>query len=394
VLEAKADPDISSVRIDVVPVTTRRELRRFVDLPWRLFDRKTYPMWVPPLRATVYDALDRVGNPFYAEAERELFLAWRDGTVVGRIAAIENHAHNRFHGDRVGFWGFFECIDDQTVADALFDAAAGWLAARKLDVMRGPMNPSTNYECGLLIDGFEHRPSFMTTWNPPYYAALCDGAQLLKTKDLVAYFLPMGDPSWSLPPAFERLAERALLKSRVAFRDLELRRFEQELEVCWDVYNAAWERNWGFVPMSKAEFVHMARDMKPLINPRYAFAADVDGRTVAFMLAVPDYSGVLQRIGNGRLFPTGALRLLLGKRGIHHWRVMALGLRRDFRARGILPLFAWEAFRRGREAGEQGAEASWILEDNEPMNRAMVAMDTRIYRRWRVYDRGIDLSEP
>jgi hypothetical protein len=394
VLEAKADPDISSVRIDVVPVTTRRELRRFVDLPWRLFDRKTYPMWVPPLRATVYDALDRVGNPFYAEAARELFLAWRDGTVVGRIAAIENRAHNRFHGDRVGFWGFFECIDDQTVADALFDAAAGWLAARKLDVMRGPMNPSTNYECGLLIDGFEHRPSFMTTWNPPYYAALCDGAQLLKTKDLVAYFLPMGDPSWSLPPAFERLAERALLKSRVAFRDLELRRFEQELEVCWDVYNAAWERNWGFVPMSKAEFVHMARDMKPLINPRYAFAADVDGRTVAFMLAVPDYSGVLQRIGNGRLFPTGALRLLLGKRGIHQWRVMALGLRRDFRARGILPLFAWEAFRRGREAGEQGAEASWILEDNEPMNRAMVAMDTRIYRRWRVYDRGIDVSEP
>jgi hypothetical protein len=243
--------------------------------------------------------------------------------------------------------------------------------------------------CGLLIDGFEHRPSFMTTWNPPYYADLCDRAQLSKAKDLVAYLLPMGDLSWSLPPAFERIAARALQKSRVEFRDLDLRRFEQELEVCWDVYNAAWELNWGFVPMSKAEFVHMARDMKPLINPRYAFAADVDGRTVAFMLAVPDYSGVLQRIGNGRLFPTGALRLLLGKRAIRDWRVMALGLRRDFRARGILPLFAWEAFRRGREAGEQSAEASWILEDNEPMNRAMEAMETRIYRRWRVYDRTI-----
>jgi GNAT superfamily N-acetyltransferase len=148
------------------------------------------------------------------------------------------------------------------------------------------------------------------------------------------------------------------------------------------------------VPMSKAEFVHMARDMRPLINPRYAFAADVDGRTVAFMLAVPDYSGTLQRIGNGRLFPTGALRLLLGKRSIHEWRVMALGLRRDYRARGILPLFAWEAFRRGRDAGEQGAEASWILEDNDPMNRAMVAMGTRIYRRWRIYDREIGRAEP
>ncbi|MFL5618871.1 MAG: N-acetyltransferase [Gemmatimonadaceae bacterium] len=382
------------MHIDVVPVTTRRDLRRFVDLPWRLFDRRKFPQWVPPLRATVYDALDRAKNPFYEDSDRELFLAWRDGALVGRIAAIENRAHNRFHGDRVGFWGFFECVDDQAVADALFDAAAHWLAARGLDVMRGPMNPSTNYECGLLIDGFEHRPSFMTTWNPPYYAALCDRAQLRKAKDLVAYFIPMGDTSWSMPPVFERLAERALQKSRVAFRDLDLRRFEQELEVCWDVYNSAWERNWGFVPMSKSEFVHMARDMKPLINPRYAFAADVDGQTVAFMLAVPDYSGVLQRIGNGRLFPTGALRLLLGKRGIHEWRVMALGLRRDFRARGILPLFAWEAFRRGRAAGEQGAEASWILEDNEPMNRAMAAMETRIYRRWRVYDQQIGTSEP
>lgn len=380
--------------LDVIPVTTRRDLRRFVDLPWQLFDRKRHPQWVPPLRATVYDALDRAKNPFYGDADRELFLAVRDGTPVGRIAAIENRAHNRFHGDRIGFWGFFECVDDQQVADALFDAAAGWLAARGLDVMRGPMNPSTNYECGLLIDGFEHRPSFMTTWNPPYYAPLCDRARLEKAKDLVAYWIPMGDASWSMPPVFERLAERSLEKSRVAFRDLDLRKFEQELEVCWDVYNAAWERNWGFVPMSKEEFVHMARDMKPLINPRYAFAADVDGRTVAFMLAVPDYSGVLQRIGNGRLFPTGALRLLLGKRGIHDWRVMALGLRRDYRARGILPLFAWEAFRRGREARERGAEASWILEDNEPMNRAMVAMGTRIYRRWRVYDRQIVRSEP
>jgi hypothetical protein len=377
------------VRTDVVSVRTRRDLRRFVDLPWRLFDQQRSPQWVPPLRATVRDALDRENNPFYADADRELFLAWRGNVVVGRIAAIENRAHNRFHGDRVGFWGFFECIDDQAVADALFDAAADWLGSRGLDVLRGPMNPSTNYECGLLTDGFEHRPAFMTTWNPPHYVRLCERAGMLKAKDLVAYFIPMGDPGWLMPDSFERLAQRALRKSRVAFRDLELRRFEQELEVCWDVYNSAWERNWGFVPMSKEEFVHMARDMKPLLEPRYAFAANVDGRTVGFMLAVPDYSRVLQRIGTGRLFPTGALRLLLGKRHIHDWRVMALGLRPEYRARGILPLFAWEAYRRGREAGEQGAEASWILEDNEAMNRPMVAMGTRIYRRWRVYDRDI-----
>ena len=378
--------------ITVVPVTSRRDLRRFVNVPWTLFDRRRHPQWVPPLRSTVLDALDVKKNPFYREADRALFLAVRNGKVIGRIAAIENRAHNRFHVDRVGFWGFFECADDQEAADALFGAATKWLGTRGLDVLRGPMNPSTNYECGLLIDGFEHRPSFMTTWNPPYYAMLCERAGMRKAKDLIAYFIPMGDRNWTMPPAFERLAARALTKSKVAFRDLDLRRFEEELEVCWDVYNSAWERNWGFVPMSKEEFVHTARDMKPLLNPRYAFAAEVDGKTVGFMLAVPDYSGVLQRIGSGRLFPTGALRLLAGKRRIHHWRVMALGLRPEYRARGILPLFAWEAFRRGREAGEQGAEASWILEDNEPMKRPMEAMGTNVYRRWRIYDRGIRAS--
>lgn len=378
--------------VDVVPVISRRNLARFVDVPWTLFGGTRHPQWVPPLRATVRDALDRAKNPFYREADRALYLAIRKGKVVGRIAAIENRAHNRFHDDRVGFWGFFECGDDQDAADALFGAATRWLGARGLDVLRGPMNPSTNYECGLLIDGFEHRPSFMTTWNPAYYAVLCERAGMRKAKDLVAYHIPMGDPAWSMPPAFERLADRALRKSRVGFRDLDLGRFEQELEVCWDVYNSAWERNWGFVPMSKEEFVHTARDMKPLLNPRYAFAAEVEGVTVGFMLAVPDYSGVLQRIGSGRLFPTGALRLLFGKRGIHDWRVMALGLRPEYRARGILPLFAWEAYRRGREAGEQNAEASWILEDNVSMTRPMEAMGAKVHRRWRIYDRGIRAS--
>jgi GNAT superfamily N-acetyltransferase len=380
------------VHFDVIPVTSRRDLDRFVELPWQLFDQAAHPQWVPPLRSTVYDALNEKKHPFYRDASRALFLAVRGDTVVGRIAAIENRAHNRFHQDRVGFWGFFECTNHQKVADALFNAASRWLGERGLETFRGPMNPSTNYECGLLIDGFQHRPSFMTTWNPEYYTELCDRAGMQKAKDLVAYYIPMGDQQWTMPPAFERLATRALGKSKVGFRDLDLRRFDQELEVCWDVYNSAWEKNWGFVPMSKDEFVHTARDMKPLLNPRYAFAAEVDGRTVGFMLAVPDYSGVLQRIGNGRLFPTGAIRLFLGKRKIHDWRVMALGLRPEYRARGILPLFAWEAYRRGREAGEQGAEASWILEDNEPMNRPMVAMGTQIYRRWRVYDRPIRSS--
>ena len=156
----------------IVPATSRRDVRRFVDFQYALYDREIYPNWVAPLRVAVRDALDARTNPFYREADRALFLAERDGRVVGRIAAIENRAHNRFHGDRTGFWGFFECVNDQATADALFDAAAEWLSGRGLETMRGPMNPSTNYECGLLVQGFDNRPSFMTAWNPQYYGAL------------------------------------------------------------------------------------------------------------------------------------------------------------------------------------------------------------------------------
>ena len=177
--------------------------------PYEMYDAERYPNWVAPLRVAVYDALDEKRNPFYREASRELFLAVRDGRVVGRIAAIENRAHNRFHGDRIGFWGFFECVHDQAVADALFAAASEWLAARGVEGMRGPMNPSTNYECGLLVEGFENRPTFMTAWNPPYYAELCEGAGLVKAKDLLGFWFEGESTGYALPDFVARQAERA-----------------------------------------------------------------------------------------------------------------------------------------------------------------------------------------
>ena len=377
------------MRIDVVPVTSRRDLRRFVDLPWRLIDRKRFPQWVPPLRATVYDALDRAKNPFYADADRELFLAWRDGAVVGRIAAIENRAHNRFHGDRVGFWGFFESVDDQAVADALFDAAERWLSSRGLEVSRGPMNPSTNYECGLLIEGFEQRPSFMTVWNPPYYAALCDRAQLRKAKDLLAYFLPMGDPSWSLPPAFERLAERAVKKSRVVFRDLDLRRFEQELEICWEVYNAAWERNWGFVPMTEREFRHAAKALKTIVDPRiFLFLEKPAGTAVGFVGAIPDVNEIVRDL-DGRLFPFGLLRLLARRKRIRAARVMLLGVVPEARGRGVDAALMVNVFESARAAGYRGGEASWILEDNTLMRANLESIGADVVARYRLYETAV-----
>ncbi len=379
--------------LEIRPVASRRDLRRFVAFPYALYDAERYPNWVAPLRVTVYDALNRK-NPFYRDADRALFLALRDGNVVGRIAAIENRAHNHFHGDRTGFWGFFECIDDQDVANALFEAAAHWLASRGLTSMLGPMNPSTNYECGLLVDGFEHRPTFMTAWNPPYYDTLCTRAGLAKAKDLLGFWFPAAEPGYQLPHFVERQAARALSGGHITFRDLDPRHFDREVAACWDIYNDAWERNWGFVPMARAEFEHMARDMKQLLWPQLAFMASVDGEPAGFMLAVPDYNKALTKNRSGRLFPFGLLRLLRGKRTVDTARVMALGVKGKYRTRSILALFTHEVMRRGLAMGKVGAEASWLLEDNQLIVKPMRAMGARERMRWRVYEAPCTLVAP
>jgi hypothetical protein len=377
------------VTIRIHRVATRGDLRRFVGFPYRLYDARRYPQWVPPLRVAVYDALDERKNPFYREAARALFLAERAGEVVGRIAAIENRAHNRFHDDRTGFWGFFECVDDQAVADALFAAAERWLAERGLTVMRGPMTPSTNYECGLLVEGFEHRPTFMTAWNPPYYDTLCARAGFAKAKDLLAFWFEGETTGYALPEFVARQAERALTGGTLTFRDMDPSRFDEEVAGLWATYNDAWEKNWGFVPMSQSEFLHMAKDMKSLLDPRFAFVAEVGGEPVGFMLALPDYNEVLVRNRSGRLFPLGGPLMLWGKRRIRNMRVMALGVRRAARSRSILALFTHEIMRRGRLYGKNGAEASWLLEDNQLIVKPMRAMGAHERMRWRVYDRNV-----
>ena len=374
--------------IRIVPAESRRDMRRFVDFPYRMYDRAAWPNWVAPLRVAVHDALS-LKNPFYREASRALFLAERDGEVVGRIAAIANRAHNRFHGDRVGFWGFFECADDQEAADALFAAASAWLAERGLVSMRGPMNPSTNYECGLLVEGFEHRPTFMTAWNPAYYARLCERAGMSTAKDLLGFWFDGETTGYALPEFVARQAERALAGGRLTFRDLDPGRFDAEVAALWGIYNDAWERNWGFVPMSEGEFLHMAKDMKQLLDPRFAFMAELEGEPVGFMLAVPDYNAVLARNRSGRLLPLGVPLLLWGKTRIRDMRVMALGVKTAARSRSILALFTHEIMRRGRLHGKNGAEASWLLEDNQLIVKPMRAMGARERMRWRVYERGV-----
>lgn len=370
-------------------VTNNRQRARFIDVPWRIFDGDRHPQWVPPLRKQVRDLLDR-RNPFYRHAAIKMWIAEDDDRPVGRIAAIENRAHNEFHEDRVGFFGFFDSVDRQEVADGLLELAGGWLHARGLEAMRGPMSPSTNHDCGLLVEGFEHRPSFLTTWNPPYYAGLMEGAGMRGVKDLVSYYL--ADDEREIPPVILRAAERARERSGISFRSIDLSRFGEELDQIWRVYQDAWEKNWGFVPVSREEFDHIAGDLRPLLSEQFVFLAEVDGEVVGFLLAVADYNEVLTRIPDGRLFPTGWLKFLLGRSRIRTGRVMAAGIKAAYRNSGVFTLFVDELLRRGRAYGVRGTDISWILEDNRALRDPLDRFGVPQTRRWRIYERALDGS--
>lgn len=257
--------------------------------------------------------------------------------------------------------------------------------------MRGPMNPSTNHDCGVLIEGFDEHPVFLTSWNPPYYDALLQNGGMATAKDLVGYWLPYGEPGFQVPPRVEALAARAKERARLTFRDIDPKRYWHEVELCWEIYNSAWERNWGFVPMTRDEFLFQAKGLKPLLIPQFAFIAEVNGEPAGFMLCVPDFNEILKRIPSGRLFPFGLFRILGGKSKLRRGRIMALGIKQQFRSGSILPVFMHESLRRAVAYGSTGAEASWILEENSAMRQPIDAWGGRVYRKWRIYERQLTI---
>lgn len=373
--------------LQIEQVDGRAGTARFVDVPWRLFSDGTTG-WVPPLRAVVRDALDPRDNPFYRNASRALFVADRAGRPVGRVAAIENRAHNRHHEDPVGFFGFFECADDPEAARALLEEAESWLSQRGLTVSRGPVSPSLNHEAGLLVEGFETPPVIMTPWNPSYYPRLVEGAGYTKSKDLLGYDIP-AEGRLAVPPRLRRLAERTADRTGVRFRKLDVSDLEAEARRALDLYIDAWTDNWGFVPPEWDEFWHTARDLKQVIVPDFSFVAEVDGEMVGVMMLARDINRVLADIPSGRLWPWNVVKLLTRLPRVRRGRIVLLGLRSDYRNRGLFPLFAWEAARRAEEIGFEGAEASWILEDNDALTVPMAAMALEPYKRWRIYDKPL-----
>lgn len=369
--------------LTVSVVRTRRDRAEFINLPYRLHGKN--PAFVPPLLSEVESSLDTERNPFYKHAEMEMFLARLEGKVVGRIAAIIDHNYIETVQQLVGLFGFFECINDIDVAHALFNSASAWLRRAKMRKMLGPTNPSMNDEIGVLQNAFDQPPVIKMVWNPDYYPSLYENSVFNKAKDVWAYTMHKDEVSERLL----KLGEILVKRSKVTFRHPNMKKFKREIAVFRDIYNQAWSRNWGFVPWTEAEFEYVAKGLKQVIDPNLVLIAEDNGRPVAFSLALPDLNIAIKKLRNGRLFPFGLMKLLWHSRKIHSCRVVILGVLKEYRNRGIDTALYYETFRIGVEKGYEEAEMSWILEDNERMNRALEMMAARKYKIWRLYEREL-----
>ncbi len=368
--------------VELVGAADRRGLTDFVGFPYGL--HRGDPCWTPPLRRDARLLVDASRNPFYEHAERELILARRDGRVVGRIAAIDDRLHREVHGDRVGFFGFFDCIDDHAVARALLAAAARWLKGRGLDAQRGPVNPSINDEVGILVDGFETPSVIMMPHNPRYYPGLLEAAGFRKAKDLLAF----QSTGTALPERLIAATDLVRKRYRVSCRPIDMRRFDEEVVRVKKLYNAGWERNWGYVPLTEREIDLLASQLKPIVVPELVVFAEREGEPIGFAVAIPDLNVALRKNPSGRLFP-GILRVLWASRHITRIRVLLLGVLGDWRNKAVDALMYRQIWEQGRKKGYDWAEGSWILEDNQPMINGLTRMGFAPYKTYRIYERSI-----
>ena len=368
--------------IEVRAVGSRREFRRFIDYAYAR--NAADPHWVPPLRLSERERLTPRKNPFFAHADVELLLAWHNRRVVGRIAAIDDRAHDAAHHDRVAMFGFFEAEDSQA-AVALLASVEAWAARRGRMAVRGPVNPSLNESAGLLVDGFDADPMVMTPHNPRAYAGFIEAAGYSKVKDLLAWIY---DLDRDVPAIVARLADRARARAGVTIRPLRLPDFANEVEQLRNIYADAWADNWGFVAPSEDEFRRLATELKPIFDPRCAVCGEVDGRIVACAVAIPDVNQALKGT-NGRLLPVGLVRLLRRRRYIDQARLLLLGVAAPYRAFGIYPLLLVELHRQMAGGPYRRLEFSWVLEDNHNINQPAEQAGARRYKTYRIYQKAL-----
>jgi hypothetical protein len=376
---------------------TAAERQAYIHFMWKVY--KGDPYWVPPLISERMTFLDPEKHPFHQHAKVRYFIARRDGQIVGTIAGIINHNHNAYWDDRVGFFGLFEVLQDEEAAHALLAAAEDFVRSEGMDTLRGPMNFSTNEECGLLVDGWNGPPVAMLTYNPRYYAGFIESAGFVKAHDLYAYLSDISHiqpDGTGLNPKVMRVAQK--VRDRIDgfnLRPINMRQFDRDARLFKGLYNAAWSKNWGFVPLTEAELAHEINALKPIIDPPTVIFAEKDGGTIGASLPLPDVNQ--------------ALHLAYARPGVPDWwtlakmfywwkvrkvvttlRAFAGGFIEEYRGRGLDAILALEDLKIALQRGYKQVEFSWVLETNTPMRQTAANMHGQIYRTYRLYDKAVD----
>lgn len=373
--------------IQISQVRSKIARDTFIKLPWEIY--RDDPAWIPPLILERREFLDSKKHPFYEHGDAALFLARRNGTVVGRIMASDDPRYNAYHKSNVGCFGLFECVNDSNVAATLFNTASDWLRDKGRDEIMGPIDYSTNYVCGLLIDGFEVPPTLLTPHNRSYYPSLLEAAGFNKVIDWYAWWF---DEPENAVNRLRRLAASLKQRHRVTIRLASTRDFAAEATRIREIYNDAWQENWGFVPFTEKEFAFMAKELKPLVLPELTLIAEVDGEAAGFILAVPDINVALKEI-NGRLttfgIPIGLAKLLYHKSRIRKARLIALGIKPKYRRGGIAEMLVLRVIEESMLKRGFTGELSMTLENNHLINRFLSAIGARKYKTYRIYQRSL-----
>lgn len=367
--------------MEIIEVKKGKWLKKFIDFPYSLYSKD--PLYVPLLKREVRDQLTSK-NPFFQHAEAKYFVADDDGKTVGRIAAIINQRHKEFHNEEVGFFGFFETLNDPAVSGRLLEAAAHALKLKGMKTMRGPMNFSTNEECGFLIEGFDTPPMLMTPYNPPYYGDLMEKFGMRKSKDLYAYIYDVQPTTPEKVTRVAAIAERRGIRARPIVK----KKFHEEMLIFKEIYNSAWEKNWGFIPLTDDELYYLGERLKQIVVPELTLIAEDQGRPVGFLGLVPDFNSVLRHM-QGRLTPISIMKALYYSRKISGLRLLLLGIKREYRNKGVEALLIRDVFKGIKKGGYTRVEFSWVLEDNIPIQRIIEMADGRLYKKYRIYEKSI-----
>ena len=372
--------------LDIVRVEDSKNLSEFIRFPHALYTKD--PHWVPPLEFERRKFFNPKTNPFYKMGQAQLFLAKNNGKTVGRISTQVHKRHLEVHQDEAGFFGFFESIEECEVAQKLLEAAQEWLHQKGMKKIRGPFNFTINDEMGILVDGFDTPPVILMTHNPPYYASLLEHAGFKKAKDVYAYHYDIG----KLPEQAVQLAEAARSHPGLTIRSINMNEFEKEIRIMMQIFNEAWAKNWGFIPLSEEEITHVAKDLKPIVDSEMIFFAFVDGEPAAFSICLPNINEAIHDL-KGKLFPFGWAKLLWRlKRGLKSIRLCLMGIRKPYRG-GVLGalsvLLNVEMHRRGAPRGYKTAELGWTLEDNDRINRGIEFMGGKRYKTYRIYEKEL-----